>query len=72
LIKVGDKVATFSNMGKTGVVIKLIPAKINAWMIGGAAGGTFTALVEWDANGKQPASQPNVSHVRLTDLMRLE
>ena len=72
MIKVGDKVATFSNMGQTGVVIKLIPAKVNAWMIGGAAGGTFTALVQWDVNAKQTPAHPKVSHVRVTDLMRLE
>ena len=48
MIKVGDKVAPINRMSMIGVVVDLIPQKVNAWMVGGAIGTTFRAKVKLD------------------------
>ena len=65
MIKIGDKVAPFDKIGEVGVVTQLIPAKMKTWMVGGASGQTFKAVITLDSNGEK-------REYWVAELMRLE
>jgi hypothetical protein len=48
MIKVGDKVAPFSQMNLTGVVVDLIQEQVTTWMVGGTASPSWTIVVKLD------------------------
>ncbi|MBK25089.1 MAG: hypothetical protein CME70_19480 [Halobacteriovorax sp.] len=65
MIKIGDKVAPFRSMTKTGVVIDLKQEPVNTWFAGGTTDRRFLATIKLDETG--------LSEVyRAEDLMRLE
>mgnify|MGYP003126246056 CR=1 FL=1 len=65
MIKIGDKVAPFDRMGETGQVINLVAVKTKTWMVGGASGKTFRAVVKLDKDGEN-------KEYWVAELMRLE
>jgi len=65
MIKIGDKVAPFENMSRTGVVVDMHKQKSNQWMIGGAMEGIFIVDVRLDKDGA-------IERFRADRLMRLE
>jgi hypothetical protein len=48
MIKVGDKVAPFSQMGLTGVVVDLIQEKVTTWLVGGTTSPSWVVIVKLD------------------------
>ena len=64
MIKPGDKVSLFDNIGKEGKVIKLIPVKMNTYFTGGSATNTWRILISWKDG---TTTEENISNV-----MRLE
>jgi len=65
MIKIGDKVAPFDNMIKTGVVVNMYKQSSNQWMVGGAMEALFIIEVRLDKNGA-------IEKYRADHLMRLE
>jgi len=66
MIKKGNRVAPFFNMGQEGVVIQLIENKVkNAHSAHGSFAAQFYAVVKLDKDGKE-------IKVRCSDLMRLD
>lgn len=65
MIKIGDKVAPFDKIGDVGEVVNLVAVKMKTWMVGGAAGQTFKAVVKLDENGE-------TREYWVAELMRLE
>jgi len=65
MIKIGDRVATFENMGLEGVVVKMRQEKSNQWMVGGAMSAIFIATVRLDKDNTE-------FEIRADKLMRLE
>ena len=53
MIKVGDRVAPFENMGLTGTVISMYQQKSNQWMVGGAMQAIFIIKVRLDKDGTE-------------------
>ncbi len=64
MIKVGDKVSLFHNIGKEGKVINLIPIKTTTYFTGGSATNSWRILIEWNDGSK---SEENIG-----DVMRVE
>jgi len=64
LIRVGDKVTIWNNMGKKATVIELISVQVETWFVGGTAGTTFNARVLFEDGQEQI--------VPLADLMRID
>ena len=49
MIRVGDKVAHFLNMGRIGVVLEIIRKRnTKTWMVGGTASETTTAKIQFE------------------------
>jgi hypothetical protein len=65
MIKIGDRVATFENIGQEGVVVSMRQEKSNQWMVGGAMSGIFIATVQLDKDDSK-------IEIRADKLMRLE
>ena len=53
MIKVGDRVAPFDNMGQTGTVVGMYQQKSNQWMVGGAMQAIFIIKVRLDHDGTE-------------------
>ena len=53
MVKVGDKVSLFNDIGKVGTVQKLVPVKMKTWFVGGSSGNTWRVLVLWDDGTQQ-------------------
>ena len=64
MIKIGDRVALFTNMSLEGTVEKLEEAQVETWFVGGTAGKTFFAHVKLDIG--------RIERYHVGDLMRLE
>ena len=65
MIKVGDRVAPFENMGLTGTVVGMYQQKSNQWMVGGAMQAIFIVKVKLDRDGTE-------IELRADKLMRIE
>jgi len=48
MLKVGDRVSLFFNMGKKGIILSLHEIKNNTWLVGGAASSSLDARVQFD------------------------
>lgn len=64
MIKPGDKVSLFNNIGKQGKVIDLIPIQVQTYFTGGSATNSWRILIEWKDG---TTTEENIS-----DVMRLE
>ena len=59
MVKVGDRVSLFSNIGKIGTVKELKSIKMKRWFVGGSAGNTWRIVILWDDNtlGEYPVGE---------------
>ena len=64
MIKVGNRVILFDNMGIEGTVVNLIPVKIKTSFTGGTATNSWKIVIQWD-NG-------NKSTERISSVMRID
>tara|TARA_Y100001973_G_C5196210_1_gene334439 strand:- start:1072 stop:1266 length:195 start_codon:yes stop_codon:yes gene_type:complete len=64
MIKVGDKVSLFHNIGKEGKVIHLVPIKIKTYFTGGSASNSWRILIQWN-DGTQTEEE-------IGDVMRVD
>ncbi len=48
MIKTGNRVSLFHNIGKEGYVKQRIRTKVKTSFTGGTAGNTWKLLIEWD------------------------
>ena len=64
MVKVGDRVSLFQDIGKQGVVQRLISVKMKKWFVGGSAGNTWRVAILWEdgTQGEYP----------VTEVMRVE
>jgi len=53
MIKIGDKVAPFNNMGLTGVVVGLEQQKSKEWIVGGAISPLWLVKVQLDKDNSE-------------------
>ena len=65
MVKVGDRVTTFRDMSKEGVVVELKQNPVKTWMIGGAMSPELIAVIKLDKNEE-------LVEYRCSDLMRLD
>lgn len=64
MIKVGNRVSLFDNIGKEGVVIGRKPVKTTTWHTGGSSGSTWRLIIRWD-DGTQTVE-------KIGDVMRID
>ena len=64
MIKNGDRVSLFHNIGKEGVVIGRKAVKSTVWHTGGSTSNTWRILIQWN-DGTQ-------SEEAIGDVMRLD
>ena len=64
MIKDGDRVSLFHNIGKEGIVIGRKAVKSTVWHTGGSTSNTWRILIQWN-DGTQ-------SEEAIGDVMRLE
>ena len=59
MVKKGDRVSLFQDIGKLGIVEKLISVKMDKWFVGGSAGTTWRIVVIWDdgSTGEYPVGE---------------
>ena len=50
MIREGDKVAPFFNMGRHATVVSIKEVKNQTWMVGGAAGKSRVAVIRFEDN----------------------
>tara|TARA_Y100000310_G_C20256363_1_gene611520 strand:+ start:188 stop:385 length:198 start_codon:yes stop_codon:yes gene_type:complete len=48
MLRAGNRVSLFFNMGKKGTILSLHEVKNNTWMVGGAASPSLMARVQFD------------------------
>mgnify|MGYP001278891704 FL=1 len=64
MIKVGNRVSLFHNIGKEGSVIGMKPIRINTSFTSGSATNSWKIIVKWDDGSE---SMENIS-----DVMRID
>ena len=64
MIKNGDKVSLFHNIGKVGRVIGRVPVKSKTWHTGGSTSHSWRILIEWNDGSRTEES--------IGDVMRLD
>ena len=64
MIKDGDKVSLFHNIGKVGVVVGRRAIKSTLWHTGGSSSHTWRILIQWDDGTR--------TEEKIGDVMRLE
>ena len=64
MIKVGNKVSLFYNMGKEGTVIGLVPIKIKTSFTQGTATNSWKIQVQWNDGTR--------SEEKISDVMRID
>lgn len=64
MIKDGDKVSLFHNIGKVGVVVGRIAIKSTLWHTGGSSSHTWRILIQWDDGSR--------TEEKIGDVMRLD
>jgi len=63
MIKIGNRVSLFHNIGKEGNVIKRIRVKVKTSFTGGTAGNTWKFLIAWDDGTETIESIDNVMRI---------
>ena len=53
MFRVGDRVCPFNHMSKVGVITEIKMKKPKAWFVGGTAGDTVMAVVEFPDDEKK-------------------
>jgi hypothetical protein len=48
MIKVGNRVSLFNNIGKEGVVLGMKSRKTTMWHTSGASANTWDLIIQWD------------------------
>jgi hypothetical protein len=64
LIKVGNRVSLFHNIGKTGTVVGLKPISIKTSFTGGTATNSWLIVVNWDDKTR--------TEEKISDVMRID
>lgn len=64
MIKAGDRVSLFEDMGRQGVVISMTPQKSNQWMVGATMEHIFIVKIQFDDG--------TIEEFRADKVMRLE
>jgi hypothetical protein len=64
VIKIGNRVSLFYNIGKEGTVVDLKPIKINEYFTGGSGTNSWRIIVDWD-DGSQTTE-------KISDVMRID
>ena len=64
MIKVGDKVSLFHDIGKNGRVLELVPKKIKTYFTGGSATNSWNIVIQW--------SDGTVTTEKISDVMRTD
>lgn len=64
MIKSGDKVSLFHNIGKIGKVVGLIPIKSKTWYTNGSASHSWRILIQWNDGSRTEEA--------IGDVMRLD
>ena len=64
MIKVGNRVSLFHNIGKEGSVIGLKPIRIKTSFTGGSATNSWKIIVKWDDGSESMES--------ISDVMRID
>jgi len=64
MIKVGNKVSLFHNIGKEGVVVNLKAIRIKESFTGGTATNSWKIVIQWDDG--------TVTTERIMDVMRID
>ncbi len=64
MIKIGNRVSLFHNIGKEGNVIGLKPVKINTSFTNGTATNSWKVLIKWD-DGTETLE-------KVSDVMRID
>ena len=64
MIKIGNRVSLFANMGKMGSVIGYKPKKTTMWHTGGSSANTWDLIIRWD-DGTE-------SIEKINDVMRID
>ena len=64
MIKVGNRVSLFHNIGKTGTVVGLKPVKINTSFTGGTATNSWVIIINWDDKTQ--------TQEKISDVMRID
>ena len=64
MIKIGNKVSLFDNIGREGVVIKLIPVQAGKRKYAVPVSNSWKLLIEWNDGTR--------SQERITDVMRID
>jgi len=64
MIKVGNRVSLFHNMGKEGNCIGLKPVKINTSFTDGTASHSWAIVIQWDDG--------TVTEEKIGDVMRID
>lgn len=64
MIKVGNRVSLFHNMGKEGNCINLKPVKINTSFTNGTASNSWLIVIQWDDG--------TVTEEKIGDVMRID
>ena len=64
MIKVGNRVSLFHNIGKTGTVVGLKPVRINTSFTGGTATNSWIIIVNWDDKTQ--------TQEKISDVMRID
>jgi hypothetical protein len=64
MVKVGNRVSLFHNIGKEGTVIKLTPVRVNTSFTGGTSSNSWRIHIQWDDG--------TTSAEKLSDVMRID
>ena len=64
MVKIGNRVSLFHNIGREGTVIKLTPVKIKTSFTGGTATNSWRIHVQWDDGA--------TTVEKLADVMRID
>lgn len=64
MVKQGNRVSLFHNIGKEGTVINLKAVKINETFTGGTASHSWRIVIRWDDG--------TVTEEKVTDVMRID
>ena len=64
MIRAGDNVAPFFNMGRRAVVVEIKEVKTKTWLVGAAIGKSRVAIIKFADNNE-------ISEYSISDLMKL-
>ena len=64
MIKIGNRVSLFNNMGKEGLVVDLRSVRITEYFTGGSGTNSWRIVVQWDDGSKTVE--------KISDVMRID